>query len=318
MTRSENAVAVRPSAGRARRWTRARKNYQLYLILLLPLLYFVIFHYVPMYGAQIAFRRFLAVEGILGSPWVGFQFFVKFFQSFQFGRVVGNTVGISLYTLAAGFPVPILLALMLNNSSLPRFRKTVQMVTYAPYFISTVVLVGLVIQFLSPRFGAINGVIKALDMEPVLFMGEPGFFKSVYVWSGVWQNAGWGTIIYLAALASIDPTLHEAAIVDGASKLQRTVHIDVPGILPTAIIILILNMGQLMNVGFEKVFLMQNALNLQASEIIQTYVYKIGIAASLPNYSYGAAIGLFNSVINFVLIVIVNGIARRVGDTSLW
>ena len=318
MTRSENAVAVRPSAGRARRWTRARKNYQLYLILLLPLLYFVIFHYVPMYGAQIAFRRFLAVEGILGSPWVGFQFFVKFFQSFQFGRVVGNTVGISLYTLAAGFPVPILLALMLNNSSLPRFRKTVQMVTYAPHFISTVVLVGLILQFLSPRFGAINQLIKALGMEPVLFMGEPAFFKSIYVWSGVWQNAGWGTIIYLAALAGIDPTLHEAAIVDGASKLQRTVHIDVPGILPTAIIILILNMGQLMNVGFEKVFLMQNALNLQASEIIQTYVYKIGIAASLPNYSYGAAIGLFNSVINFVLIVIVNGIARRVGDTSLW
>ena len=318
MTRSENAAAVGPLAGRTRRWTRARKNYQLYLILLLPLLYFVIFHYVPMYGAQIAFRRFLAVEGILGSPWVGLDFFVKFFQSFQFGRVVGNTVGISVYTLAAGFPVPILLALMLNNSSLPRFRKTVQMVTYAPHFISTVVLVGLILQFLSPRFGAINQLIKALGMEPVLFMGEPGFFKSVYVWSGVWQNAGWGTIIYLAALAGIDPTLHEAAIVDGASKLQRTVHIDVPGILPTAIIILILNMGQLMNVGFEKVFLMQNALNLQASEIIQTYVYKIGIAASLPNYSYGAAIGLFNSVINFVLIVIVNGIARRVGDTSLW
>ena len=318
MTRSENAAAVRPSASRTRRWARVRKNYQLYLILLLPLLYFVIFHYVPMYGAQIAFRRFVAVEGIFGSPWVGFQFFVKFFQSFQFGRVVGNTIGISFYTLVAGFPVPILLALMLNNSSLPRFRKTVQLVTYAPHFISTVVLVGLVIQFLSPRFGALNQLIKALGMEPVLFMGQPGFFKSVYVWSGVWQNAGWGTIIYLAALASIDPTLHEAAIVDGASKLQRTVHIDVPAILPAAIIILILNMGQLMNVGFEKVFLMQNSLNLQASEIIQTYVYKIGIVASLPNYSYGAAIGLFNSVINFVLIVIVNGIARRVGDTSLW
>ena len=318
MTRSENAAAVGPVAGRTRRWARARKNYQLYLILLLPLLYFVIFHYVPMYGAQIAFRRFLAVEGILGSPWVGLDFFVKFFQSYQFDRVVGNTVGISVYTLAAGFPVPILLALMLNNSSMPRFRKTVQMVTYAPHFISTVVLVGLILQFLSPRFGAINQLIKALGMEPVLFMGEPAFFKSVYVWSGVWQNAGWGTIIYLAALAGIDPTLHEAAIVDGASKLQRTVHIDVPGILPTAVIILILNLGQLMNVGFEKVFLMQNALNLQSSEIIQTYVYKIGIAASLPNYSYGAAIGLFNSVINFVLIVIVNSIARRVGDTSLW
>ena len=318
MTRSENAAAVGPVAGRTRGWARARKNYQLYLILLLPLLYFVIFHYVPMYGAQIAFRRFLAVEGILGSPWVGLDFFVKFFQSYQFGRVVGNTVGISVYTLLAGFPVPILLALMLNNSSMPRFRKTVQMVTYAPHFISTVVLVGLILQFLSSRFGAINQLIKALGMEPVLFMGEPAFFKSIYVWSGVWQNAGWGTIIYLAALAGIDPTLHEAAIVDGASKLQRTVHIDVPGILPTAIIILILNMGQLMNVGFEKVFLMQNALNLQASEIIQTYVYKIGIAASLPNYSYGAAIGLFNSVINLVLIVIVNSIARRVGDTSLW
>ena len=192
------------------------------------------------------------------------------------------------------------------------------MVTYAPHFISTVVLVGLLIQFLSPRFGAVNAVIKAFGFDSILFMGEPELFWSVYVWSGIWQEAGWGTIIFLAALASIDPTLHEAAIVDGASKLQRTWRIDVPGILPTAVILLILRVGQLMNVGFEKVILMQNPLNLQSSEIIQTFVYKIGIESNLPAYSYSAAIGLFNSVINFALIVTVNEIAKRVSNTSLW
>ena len=200
----------------------------------------------------------------------------------------------------------------------PRFKKTAQMVTYAPHFISTVVLVGLLIQFLSPRFGAVNAVIKAFGFDSILFMGEPELFWSVYVWSGIWQEAGWGTIIFLAALASIDPTLHEAAIVDGASKLQRTWRIDVPGILPTAVILLILRVGQLMNVGFEKVILMQNPLNLQSSEIIQTFVYKIGIESNLPAYSYSAAIGLFNSVINFALIVTVNEIAKRVSNTSLW
>lgn len=299
-------------------WLRIHKNWQLYIILALPLAYFVIFHYLPMYGAQIAFREFIAVRGIWESPWVGFDQFIKFFRSYQFERVVGNTIGIAVYMLAAGFPIPIILALMINNSESRRFKKTAQMVTYAPHFISTVVLVGLVIQFLSPRFGAVNAVITAFGGEPILFMGEPNLFKSVYVWSGVWQEAGWGTIIYLAALAGIDPTLHEAAIVDGATKIQRTWHIDVPGILPTAIVILILRVGQLMNIGFEKVFLMQNPLNLQSSEIIQTYVYKIGIAADLPNYSYSAAIGLFNSLINFMLIVIVNEIAKRVSNTSLW
>lgn len=295
-----------------------RKNYQLYLILSIPIAYFVIFHYIPMYGAQIAFRNFMAIRGIWGSPWVGLKYFKKFIESYQFNRVIGNTIGISIYSLLAGFPVPILLALMINNSEAMRFRKTVQMATYAPHFISTVVMVGLILQFLSPRFGVVNQLMRAIGLEPIAFMGRPRLFKTVYVFSGVWQNAGWGTIIYLAALAGIDPTLHEAAIVDGASKLQRTFHIDVPGIIPTAVILMILNMGRLMNVGFEKVFLMQNPLNLQASEIIQTYVYKIGIAASLPQYSYGGAIGLFNSVINFILIVSVNAIARRMGETSLW
>ena len=308
------------SAGRrtGRLSTRIRANWQLYLILAVPIAFFIIFHYLPMYGAQIAFREFIAVKGIWGSPWVGVDQFLKFFRSYQFARVVGNTVGIAVYTLVAGFPVPIILALLINNSEAPRFKKTAQMVTYAPHFISTVVMVGLIIQFLSPRFGAVNAVIKALGFAPILFIGEPGLFKSVFVWSGIWQEAGWGTIIFLAALASIDPTLHEAAIVDGASKLQRTWHIDLPGILPTAVVLLILRMGQLMHVSFEKVILMQNPLNLQASEVIQTYVYKIGIESNLPAYSYSAAIGLFNSVINFALIVMVNETAKRLGGTSLW
>ena len=303
---------------RARLPSRIRGNWQLYLILAVPVAFFVIFHYLPMYGAQIAFREFIAIKGVWGSPWVGFDQFVKFFRSYQFARVVGNTVGIAVYTLAAGFPIPIILALLINNSEAPRFKKSAQMITYAPHFISTVVMVGLLVQFLSPRYGAVNALIKALGFEAIHFMGESSLFKSVYVWSGVWQEAGWGTIIFLAALASIDPTLHEAAIVDGASKLQRTWRIDVPGILPTAVVLLILRMGQLMNVGFEKVILMQNPLNLQSSEIIQTFVYKIGIESNLPAYSYSSAIGLFNSVINFALIVTVNEIAKRLSNTSLW
>ena len=246
---------------RGRLLARIGGNWQLYLILAVPIAYFVIFHYLPMYGAQIAFREFIAIKGVWGSPWVGLDQFVKFFRSYQFARVVGNTAGIAVYTLVAGFPIPIILALLINNSEAPRFKKTAQMVTYAPHFISTVVLVGLLIQFLSPRFGAVNAVIKAFGFDSILFMGEPELFWSVYVWSGIWQEAGWGTIIFLAALASIDPTLHEAAIVDGASKLQRTWRIDVPGILPTAVILLILRVGQLMNVGFEKVILMQNPLD---------------------------------------------------------
>ena len=293
-------------------------NWQLYLLLLIPLLYFVIFKYAPMYGAQIAFKNFNASAGILGSPWVGFKHFTRFFQSHQFVRVLRNTIGISVFQLVAGFPIPIILALALNNCEFPRFKRITQMTTYAPHFISVVVMVGIILQFLSPRFGIVNALLGLVGFEPVSFMGEPALFKSIYVFSDIWQNAGWGTIIYLAALAGIDPTMHEAAIVDGASKLQRNIHIDIPGILPTAIILLILNTGQIMNVGFQKVFLMQNALNLQSSEVITTYVYKLGIASSIPNYSYASAIGLFNSVVNLVLIVTVNSIAKRTGENSLW
>ena len=293
-------------------------NYQLYLFLLLPLLYFIVFHYMPMYGAQIAFKDFNAAKGIFGSPWVGFKHFLRFFQSHQFGRVLRNTIGVSVYQLAVGFPVPIILALALNNCEFRRFKKLTQLVTYAPHFISTVVMVGIIIQFLSPRFGIVNVFFQLLGFEPVSFMGEPELFKSIYVFSGIWQNTGWNSIIFLAALSGIDPTLHEAAIVDGATKIQRNIHIDIPGILPTAIILLILNTGWIMNVGFQKVFLMQNALNLQASEVITTYVYKLGIASRIPNYSYAASIGLFNSVVNLLLLVTVNSLARRTGKSSLW
>ena len=294
------------------------KNWQLHLLMLLPLLYIILFKYVPMYGAQIAFRNFVAIRGIWGSEWVGMANFMKFFRSYQFYVIVRNTVALSVYSIVVGFPAPILLALALNYARWRFLRKTVQMVTYAPYFISTVVMVGIILRVLSPHHGIVNLLIQSLGFQSVRFMSNPAYFRSVYVLSDVWQNAGWGTIIYLAALSAVDPCLHEAAIVDGASKFQRAVHVDIPTILPTAVILLILRMGQVMSVGFEKAFLMQNPLNLSTSEIIPTFVYKIGLAASLPNYSYATAIGLFNAVINLLLLISVNSAAKRLGDTSLW
>ena len=296
----------------------ARVNWQLHLLLLLPLVYLLVFKYVPMWGAQIAFRDFFAVHGIFGSPWVGMANFDRFFESPQFWTVVRNTFGLSAYQIAASFPIPIILALALNNVERRRFKKTVQLTTYAPHFISTVVMAGMIMRFLSLHTGVVNNALEGLGLERISFMSRPELFQSVYVISGIWQNAGWGTIIYLAALAGVDPQLHEAAIVDGASKLQRTRHIDVPGILPVAIILLILETGRIMQVGFEKAFLLQTPLNLTASEVIQTYVYKIGLASPVPDYSFATAIGLFNSVINLTLILAVNWIARRLSDTSLW
>lgn len=303
---------------RSKKLTRARKNYQLYLLLLLPVVWLVIFRYIPMYGVIIAFKNFNARLGILGSPWVGLKYFERYITSFYFERTIVNTITISFYQLVASFPVPIILALAMNSSLRRKFTKTVQFVIYMPHFISTVVMVGIIIEFLNPRVGIINLTLQSLGFEARNYMAVPEYFKSIYVWSGVWQHAGWGTIIYLAALSSVDPELHEAATIDGASRLQRIRHIDVPGILPTATILLILNLGRVMQVGFEKVFLMQNDLNLQASEIIATYIYKVGLASAAPSFSYGAAIGLFLSVINLILIVTVNEIAKRMGQTSLW
>ncbi len=292
------------------------RNYELYLFLLPTLAYFVIFHYIPIYGVQIAFKNFIAVKGILGSPWTGFDHFERFFASNQFWTVLSNTLGLSLYELLVSFPAPILLALMLNQIGNGKFRKLVQTVTYAPHFISTVVIAGMLYLFLSPSTGLINKAVEVFGGSPIFFMAEPEWFKTIFVFSGIWQNVGWATIIYLAALSAISPELHEAAVMDGANKVQRIRHVDLPGIMPTIVILLILNIGHLMTVGFEKVYLMQNVLNIDASEVIQTYVYKAGLLNG--QFSYSAAIGLFNSVINFILLITVNEAAKRMKQSSLW
>jgi putative aldouronate transport system permease protein len=292
------------------------RNYELYLFILPAFIYFILFHYGPLYGIQIAFKDFMSVKGIWGSPWVGMQNFMKFFNSHYFWVLIKNTLSLSVYSLAAGFPLPIILALMLNELKNKRFKKVIENAAYAPHFISTVVLAGMILTFLSPSTGIVNEIIKALGGNPISFMTKSSLFKHIYVWSGIWQNLGWNSIIFTAALSGIDPELHEAAIVDGATRFQRILHIDIPGIMPTMIIMLIMDCGKVMSVGFEKVFLLQNPLNMEVSDVISTYVYRIGLLNA--QYSFSTAVGLFNSVINFVLLVLVNSIARRVSETSLW
>jgi putative aldouronate transport system permease protein len=307
---------VRTRTNRSATVKRIKKNWDLYLLILPVMAFFIIFEYVPMYGVQIAFKDFIATKGITGSPWVGFKHFERFFDSYYFWRLIKNTLGIGVYQLLLGFPVPIALALLINEVRSKRFSRFVQTVTYAPHFLSTVVMVGMLFIFLSPQTGILNGLITWFRGAPIDFLTEPAWFKSIYVGSGVWQQMGWSSIIYLAALTGIDPQLHEAARVDGASRWQRIWHINLPGIMPTITILLILNMGSLLSVGFEKVFLMQNSLNMSASDIISTHVYRKGIIDG--QYSYSAAVGLFNSIVNFTLLVMVNRIARKVNDTSLW
>lgn len=293
-----------------------KKNWDLYLLFFPVLLYFILFHYWPMYGVQIAFKDYIVTKGIRDSPWVGFRHFQRFFRSHHFWPLIRNTLALSVYQLLASFPAPIILALLLNEVMNSRFKRTVQTVTYAPHFLSTVVVVGMLNTMLSPQHGIINRLLEAMGKESIYFMGESKWFRHLYVWSGVWQHTGWNAIIYLAALAGINVELHEAAIVDGANKLERIWHINIPGILPTAIILLILNLGQVMNIGFEKVFLMQNDLNISTSDVISTYVYRIGLLGS--QYSFSAAVGLFNSIINFILLIIVNNISRKATDIGIW
>lgn len=295
---------------------KAAVNYELYLFLLPTVVFLALFAYQPMYGVQIAFKDFMASKGIWGSPWVGLEHFERFFQSYQFWTVINNTLGISLYELLVAFPIPIVLALLLNQMINQKFKRFVQTVTYAPHFISVVVLSGMVYLFLSPGNGIVNSFIEMAGGEPIFFLSKPELFKTIYVFSGIWQSAGWSTIIYMAALSGVNPELHEAAVVDGASKMRRLWHIDLPGIAPTIVILLILNIGNFMSVGFEKVFLLQNSLNLSASEIIPTYVYKVGLLGA--EYSYSTAIGLFNATINCLLLIAVNTIVKKMGQQSLW
>ncbi|WP_284239687.1 ABC transporter permease [Paenibacillus glycanilyticus] len=293
-----------------------RSHWQLYLLVIPPLLFFIIFKYVPMANAVLAFKEYNVVKGIWGSPWVGLKYFRMFFDNPIFWTLIRNTLVLSFYQLLAGFPIPILLALMLNEIGSGRFKRFVQMVTFAPYFISTVVMVSMIMLFLAPRLGFVNVALQHFGLEPVNFLGEPGMFRSIYVWSDIWQTAGYAAVIYLAALAGIDPTLYEAAKVDGASRFQKIWHVDLPGILPTVTIILILNVGNIMSVGFEKIYLLQNSLNLPASEVIATYVYSMGLLNA--NYSFATAVGLLNSVINLILLVAVNSLAKRISNNSIW
>lgn len=297
------------------------RYWQVYLFLLLPVAYLFIFCYWPMAGVQIAFRNFTLAGGVWGSEFVGLAQFQKFFSSYTFQRVLRNTLVLSAYNIMAKFPIPIIFALLLNSLRRGKFSKFVQTVTYIPHFISVVVLVGMILKIFNYRTGLYGTIYSAITGAlPSDILASPSAFPHIYVLSGIWQSFGWDSILYLAALTGISQELHEAAQIDGASRFKRLLHIDLPGILPTITIMLILNAGKVMSIGFEKAYLLQNQLNISTSEIISTYVYKIGLggAASIPDYSYSTAISLFNSVINLILICAVNAISKRLSETSLW
>lgn len=299
-------------------WRRIARNWGLYLLLLPALTLLICFTYKPMYGVLIAFKEYKPIKGILGSAWADpwYKYFKKFFDSFQFKTTIRNTLVITLYSMLVMFPLPIILALGINQLKNRTYRKIFQTVTYMPHFISTVVMVGLLTLLLSPGSGLLGAICGMLGIEAPNFLGQPSAFKHLYVWSDVWQHVGWDSIIYIAALSSVDPSLYEAATVDGATNLQKIKYVDIPMLVPTAVIMLIMRFGSLMSLGFEKVYLMQNDLNLTASEVISTYVYKIGIIN--VQYSYSAAINLFSTVINFILLILVNQISKKVSDNSLW
>lgn len=306
------------STGKSRRslGTRIIMNYQLYLFLLPAVVWYIIFHYGPMYGIQIAFKNFNGAFGIMGSPWVGLKHFKSFFNSYYIWPLLRNTLVLSLYSLAAGFPLPILLALMLKEVNHNRYRKFIQTVTYAPHFISMVVLVGMVRLMLSPTYGVVNTFLEALGFEARNFMAVSSMFRHIYVWSGVWQNMGWSSILYIAVLSRVDPEQHESAMIDGASRLKRIWYINIPVLVPTMVMILILNAGSIMSVGFEKVYLMQNDLIMDTADVISTYVYRRGLIQG--SFSFASAVGLFNNVVNFMMLILVNGIARRFSDYNMF
>ena len=294
---------------------RVRRHRQLYLVVLFPLVFVVVFRYLPMYGLQLAFKDYMILDGIWGSPWIGFRHFELFFKSYHFNRLLSNTIGLSVYSIVAGLLPPILVAIALNESRNASFKKSVQLAVYAPYFLSTVIVTSMLIQILSIS-GMVNQFIQLFGLEPIQFLGEPRSFKSIYVWSGVWQYSGYGAVIYLAALAGINPELYESARVDGVSKWQQIRYIDIPGIMPVAIILLILETGRVFDVGFEKVLLLQNPMNMSSSDVIDTFVYRQGLVNF--EYSYSTAVNLFKSVANLILLSAVNWVARRYSETSLW
>ena len=293
-----------------------KRDYILWLFVLPGLILTFIFSYVPLYGVQIAFRNYNAKLGFFGSHWVGMKYFIRYFNSPYFISTLRNTFILSIYSIVAGFPIPIILALMLNSFRHKKYAKVIQTITYAPNFISTVVMCGMLVLFLSPSVGIVNHIIESFGGQAINFMAEKSLWRHIYVWSGVWQTMGWNSVIFFAALAGVNPELQEAAVMDGASKFQIIRYIDFPSILPTATILLIMSCGSVLSVGFEKVFLLQNDLNLSVSQVISTYVYQVGLIDN--NVSYSTAIGLFNSLVNAILLIIVNKVSDKMSGISLW
>lgn len=293
-----------------------RKNAGLYLMLAIPLAWYIIFKYVPMYGLQIAFRRFNPTLGITKSPWVGLTYFKQFFDSYYFENILWNTISLSLFTMLIGFPMPIILALLINEIKNVKFKKVIQNITYMPNFLSVVVIVSMLTIFSNRDYGLFNKIRELFGMASVDFMSKPSYFQPLYVFSNVWQFMGFNAIIYIAALAGVDQELYEAASIDGASRMQKILHISIPCIMGTIIIMFIMRIGSLMSVGFEKAYLMQNSVNLSSSEIISTFIYKNGIQKG--QFSYSTAVGLFNSIINFVLLVGANFVSKKTTKMSLW
>lgn len=311
---------LRPHKAGMRLILRVCQCWELYLFLIIPVAWLIIFSYLPMAGVQIAFKKFTLKQGIWGSPWVGIYQFEKFFNSPQLMRVLPNTIILSFYSLIASFPLPIIFALGLNVLTARRYKKVIQTITYLPHFISTVILVGMLFRVFHSRTGLYGIAYQAFTgVQPADLFGNANAFRHLYVWSGVWQGLGWSSIIYVAALSNVSMDLHEAAQIDGATRLKRVWHIDLPTILPTATIMLILNAGSIMNVGFEKTYLLQNDLNLVKSEVISTYVYKVGISSTTTSdYSYSTAISFFNSIVNLLMLMTVNFISGKLSETSLW
>ena len=319
MKSTQALTSTRRAAPRAGFWQIIvkdfRRNKYIYLMLLPVVAYYVIFHYVPMYGSQIAFKDFVPARGIWGSEWIGFENFQDFFRGIFFWRLIRNTLAINILDVVFGFPAPIILALLLNELTSTRFKRIVQTITYMPHFISLVVVVGMLIDFLA-RDGLVSNMLAWFGVTPVAYLQRPDLYWFIYVGSGIWQSIGWGSIIYLAAITTIDPTLYEAAKVDGASRLRQIWHITLPGIRPTIILLLILRIGMLMNVGYEKTILLYNPLTYQTADVISTYVYRKGILDA--NFGFSSAVGLFNSAINFILLIIANRVSRRLSESGLW
>lgn len=299
-----------------RLWKTVERDKYLYLLILPVIVYYIVFHYVPMYGIVIAFKKFQPLKGILGSSWVGFRYFEEFFTAPYFWQLLKNTLLLSLYSLLWGFPAPILFALLLNEVRHKLYKRVVQTVSYLPHFISIVVIAGMIVSFTGLREGIVNQALTLIGLQPINFMAEPGWFRTIFVSSGIWQGFGWGSIIYLAAIAGIDPQLYEAAEMDGAGRWTRMWHITLPCLIPTIVIMFIMQMGNLMDVGIEKVLLLSNPLTYETADVISTFVYRRGVLNQ--DYSFATAVGLFNNVINLILLVSVNALSRRTSQSSLW